>query len=868
MKQALSEKIESEETGVVREKAIESAAQVTHQQQERTVYASVRAPSWTDREPLVEEHQKSTRSFQIIEPQTPSFVPETRTTVAEWSDVSTSPASIPVAAPPVPVAPETTPAAETPPRTEAAKPPTAPAEGTKLFAPRDPAKTEPTNLGSAPVVDRPLTAEEEKQSLQHKKEIADEAVKLAKSELELQKAERKLNNEKLKRLRTERRLEDEQLRAHRRDEFNLGAWLAGASMEDLRHCSATERQKVCATGYTVLVPTIFSLLSASYATSTLTTNPYVIGLVAVAWAVIILLVDRAIIATYSPNMSFLGKTGTILIRFVVAGLMGITVSHPLTLLIFKDTINARIEEERAVEIATKREKFATDKKDLEAKVATAQTEVQKQQALYQQSLDANIETPTTAVAAEVAAGSLTDAEQTLLNQRIETAAKPFQKELDELEELIKTGQARRAVLQQEVDDWQKQFEAELGGTRSGKGGVGPRSNTILKTQLEPRKEEQNRLGTDLAAWTARRGELRKSISDSAESLRKQMDEVARARAEKARDENTRLASLQQQINEKKLNTLISEGDTIRKGIQRSIDSAQAELDRVRRELEELTTQELKVMNDLRTNPRRDMLSQSMALHHLFEHPELGGEVAWIAYVVLAALFLAIDTMPILVKFTAKKGEYDRFRDLNYAMADIPAEQRKASERGAEDLQRSALALNLQEQKKRFHELEEQARLSEEKALEVKARVLEKEKMAAAKEAEAIRAKADRDAALTLKNLEIEELERTRQQKVAEEGRKAAQLQRQTKLEELELAVKEAEANQAKTRAHLSELELKTAKNDPQGLLKHQLQEQQVARGRERFASLQEAEGTAVDRTDDPSLPTGESVPASSETEEI
>jgi multidrug efflux pump subunit AcrA (membrane-fusion protein) len=97
------------------------------------------------------------------------------------------------------------------------------------------------------------------------------------------------------------------------------------------------------------------------------------------------------------------------------------------------------------------------------------------------------------------------------------------------------------------------------------------------------------------------------------------------------------------------------------------------------------------------------------------------------------------------------------------------------------------------------------------------------------------AKADRDAALTFKNLEIAERERARQQELAEQERKLVVAQQQAELEKLELAAKEAETNEAKAKAHLSQLNLEIVQNDAKGLLKHQLQEAQVERGRERFA---------------------------------
>ena len=89
--------------------------------------------------------------------------------------------------------------------------------------------------------------------------------------------------------------------------------------------------------------------------------------------------------------------------------------------------------------------------------------------------------------------------------------------------------------------------------------------------------------------------------------------------------------------------------------------------------------------------------------------------------------------------------------------------------------------------------------------------------------------------MTFKNLEIAERERARQQELAEQERKLVVAKQQAELEKLELAAKEAETNEAKAKAHLSQLNLEIVQNDAKGLLKHQLQEAQVERGRERFA---------------------------------
>jgi hypothetical protein len=325
------------------------------------------------------------------------------------------------------------------------------------------------------------------------------------------------------------------------------------------------------------------------------------------------------------------------------------------------------------------------------------------------------------------------------------------------------------------------------------------------------------------------------MTASGEALRREMETAAADRAGKARKEGERLAGLQQQLQEKKLQSLVSEGDNVRKGLQKAIDSSLEELSRRRRELDDLTALELKRMDDLRNNPRRDMLTQTLVMHKMFEHPEAGGHFALAAYLVLAALFLAIDTMPILVKFTAKKGEYDERRERATKLSAIPAELRKHDPIDAQSLRDLVLEYDRQEQQLRVLEMHAKALEQQEIAYEKQGKVHAKEKEVYEKERDAMHAKADRDAALTFKNLEIAERERARQQELAEQERKLVVAQQQAELEKLELAAKEAETNEAKAKAHLSQLNLEIVQNDAKGLLKHQLQEAQVERGRERFA---------------------------------
>ena len=54
-------------------------------------------------------------------------------------------------------------------------------------------------------------------------------------------------------------------------------------------------------------------------------------------------------------------------------------------------------------------------------------------------------------------------------------------------------------------------------------------------------------------------------------------------------------------------------------------------------------------------PRRDIPTQPLAPHHLFQQGEQGGKFAFTTYWILTALFMLVDTIPLMVKFFCKAG---------------------------------------------------------------------------------------------------------------------------------------------------------------------------------------------------------------------
>jgi hypothetical protein len=443
---------------------------------------------------------------------------------------------------------------------------------------------------------------------------------------------------------------------------NLGAWLAGAGPSDLRECSDTERRKVCAIGYTVLVPTIFAFIAASYAVSTLTDNPAVIYLIAVAWAAIILLVDRAIITSYSPFMKKGSKAAVVSLRMAVAVLMGLTVSHPLTLLLFKDTITNQIEAQRANDVDQLAKVYAARKAEIEGRKASAIAELEKLNKAWKDTFDTKFIKPDEKPAAAAIDIGLTAQERLDLDRRIEESTKALKADLTKLETDTADLETRKAKLQTEINDWQRQFEDELNGKRSGRPGKGPRSDSILKDQLAPRRTDMTRMTTDLAAMNVRKEELAKTITAAADAIRKEVERSAVERAARAEEDARMTAEMERKAQQKGLDDFLKSQEALREQINASIKVAEEDRNRTSEELTALGREETRAIEGLSTASREDLLAQTLALHHLFKDPEAGGTFALMAYLVLAGLFLAVDTMPILVKFTSKKGEFDVRRE--------------------------------------------------------------------------------------------------------------------------------------------------------------------------------------------------------------
>lgn len=438
-------------------------------------------------------------------------------------------------------------------------------------------------------------------------------------------------------------------------------WLSGAGTETLEQCPAWEQRKYVAFGATVLVPCVFAFVACAYALSTLTDNARVIYPVAAVWAFIILTIDRALISGYRPYLSVFRKLSQFSLRIVVAVLMGITIAHPLVLLLFRDTITSVIETDRAGEIEAARATFQVEKDKVRAEVVNIEDQLAEQRKRWNESFQAKFILQENSDA-ESAIPGLTAAQQTELKAAIDESTAPFRERLTVINKQTDEFSPQYAKLQTELGFWQSEFERELNGQRSGLRGEGPRARSIRADQLEPRREESKRLGTMLEHLTTEKTSLQ-TQSRQAEAAAIATFETKLAEISQTNQaEEERVAGLKRKVEEDQATHFVSQQNSLRDTIKLQIETRLAELQRVQGELAGVASQEADRINALRAELRHDILTQTLALHALFLAGNEGGQFAFYTYIVLTLLFMLVDTIPLVIKFFTKPGPYDNLVD--------------------------------------------------------------------------------------------------------------------------------------------------------------------------------------------------------------
>lgn len=437
-------------------------------------------------------------------------------------------------------------------------------------------------------------------------------------------------------------------------------WLSGAGGETLELCPNWEQRKYVAFGATVLVPCLFAFIACSYALSTLTSDYRVIFSVAAVWSFIIMTIDRALLASYRPYLSFGRKAGQFMLRFCVALLMGLTIAHPLVLLLFRDTVTTVIEKDRQVEVDQVRTRFNADQALIDAKISGVEKSIATQREEWNETFRAKFIVQEQAGDAPVP--GLTVAQQAELKKAIDEATAPARERLAAIEKQVSDLTPAYTKIQQDLAFWQTELERELNGQRSGIIGLGPRARSIQDDQLAWRRQETERLGGMLehatGEKTALQSQARVAEAGAIAAFQKKLIEAQ----DKQKEEALREAGLRSKVEADQAGQFVGQQNQIRATIKEQIDARLGDLKEAQAELARLSEDEKTKIAALLAESRRDILTQTLALHRLFDAGDNGGRFALITYSVLALLFMLVDTIPLMVKFVCKPGPYDTLLD--------------------------------------------------------------------------------------------------------------------------------------------------------------------------------------------------------------
>lgn len=470
-------------------------------------------------------------------------------------------------------------------------------------------------------------------------------------------------------------------------------WLSGAGTDALERCPGWEQRKYVAFGATVLVPAGFAFIASAYAISTLTSNWLFILPVAAVWAFIILAIDRALLASYRSYMHPVRKLGQFALRFVVAMLMGLTIAHPLVLLLFRDTVSSVIEKERDQDLSVIIAEYDQTRARLSGVADTVKADIAAQQDKWNDSFQAAFlakETPTE----DGPAAGLTLEQQTELKKAIDEASAGFRASFEALALQIAGLTPEYTKIQGELSYWQAEFERELNGQRSGLVGEGPRAKSIRSDQLEWRRAESKRLGSLLDSASVEKAQIETRMNEAARTATDTFQQKLVVEAAKSQEEEARLLELRRRIQQDQAGQFVDQQNQIRSAIKQQIDTYLGDLKRAQDELTSASNAHEDRLAAIRAEPRRDILTQTLALHRLFDAQDARAGFAFWTYVILTLLFMLVDTIPLVVKFFCAPGPYDTLVDRDEMQFGADHQSfRRAHEHYLEQLKTGKLTFN-------------------------------------------------------------------------------------------------------------------------------------------------------------------------------
>ncbi|WP_353571986.1 DUF4407 domain-containing protein [Candidatus Albibeggiatoa sp. nov. BB20] len=431
-------------------------------------------------------------------------------------------------------------------------------------------------------------------------------------------------------------------------------WLSGTSHEVLNKCGEPEQRKYIAVGLTVFIPAIMAFIAGQYTVSIFTDNIFAIYIISIIWAFFVLLIDIVLLATARPIAWDDGLSiSSLIIRLCIAIILGLSISHPVVLYIFKDEISAKIESRRLVELEEIRasyrkegELYQQEKETLYdewAKLSNKQArELQKYQSIdgsltnNDSSTDKSINNNKINPTSKKSNSNLKIKGKP--NNTLSNAEKKLKNDLDSL-------LAKRSKFEKEQSKLRKEFTNEVyGNGLSGKPGYGVAARKI-----------ENEINVVLVKI--------QNMDKNIESINIQIDKIRTTRLleyektqqatrKKEQEEEARLRNRQKKLEAKTEQERERQYEIMSKSYQTQLQVIGEKLLQKEKTISELNNQRDTAIAALSENPKQDILAKTLALDSIFQNKEEGGDFARSVYYILTILFVLIDMVAIIAKSLA------------------------------------------------------------------------------------------------------------------------------------------------------------------------------------------------------------------------
>lgn len=124
-------------------------------------------------------------------------------------------------------------------------------------------------------------------------------------------------------------------------------WLAGARHTTLAQLPESEKERIAILGSSVMIPTLLAFFGMYlYASSRFhTSRPIITLLIALAWAFIVMHVDRILMATYRPFQSRRRRALQVCFRIGLAAVVSVAIAFPFCLEQYRGAITERLQGE-------------------------------------------------------------------------------------------------------------------------------------------------------------------------------------------------------------------------------------------------------------------------------------------------------------------------------------------------------------------------------------------------------------------------------------------------------------------------------------------------------------------------------------------